>query len=120
MSDSSWRDSTGSVAPSRMAWRMSESRERMAWTTAVWLYCVANAWTAGNWSTRSTDGNTAATCGLRAWTTDGSPCRVNTNTHRRWFVEPPHGTVRYAGHRPQNRVQLETAAAGEKLIQDGA
>src|SRR6266496_2337794 len=75
------------MAPSSMAWRISESRERMARTTAVWLYCAVNACTAGIWSTRSTDGNRAATCGFRAWTTDGSPYSVNTNTHLQWAVE---------------------------------
>src|SRR5207244_4510887 len=71
----------GVAAPSSMAWRISESRERMAWTTAVWLYCAASACTAGIWSTRSTAGNTAAVCGFCAWTKDSSAYSVNTNAH---------------------------------------
>src|SRR5437870_2680890 len=88
--DSACSASAGGAAPSSMAWRISESRERMAWTTAVWLYCAASACTAGIWSTRSTAGNTAAICGFRAWTKDSSAYRVNTYTHLQCVDRPIH------------------------------
>src|SRR5712692_2666437 len=98
--DSSCRASAGSAAPSSMAWRISESRERMAWTTAVWLYCAPSACTAGIWSTRSTAGNTAALCGFCAWTKDSSAYSVNTNTHLHMVRRAIHFLLKQEEIRP--------------------